>query len=40
MALAAARLIDEGYLLDVDLPAIVKEAGEHWDYLLDAPDSR
>ena len=40
VALAAARLIDEGYLLDVDLPAIVKEAGEHWDYLLDAPDSR
>ena len=40
VALAAAQLIDEGYLLDVDLPAIVKEAGEHWDYLLDGPDSR
>ena len=41
VALAAAQLIDEGYLLDVDLPAIVKEAGEHWDYLVEArPGSR
>ena len=39
VARAATRLIDEGYLLDVDLPAIVKEAGEHWDYLLESPRS-
>ena len=40
VALAAVELIEEGYLLEGDLPAIVKEAGEHWDYLLDAPASR
>ncbi|MGH9460140.1 MAG: alpha/beta hydrolase domain-containing protein, partial [Vicinamibacteria bacterium] len=40
VALAATQLIDEGYLMDVDLPAIVKEAGEHWDYLLDGPAFR
>jgi hypothetical protein len=40
VALAATELIDQGYLLDVDLPAIVKEAGEHWDYIMDPPAPR
>ena len=35
VALAAVELIDQGYLLAVDLPAIVREAGEHWDYLVE-----
>jgi hypothetical protein len=29
---AALRMIEQGYLLDRDLPAILKLAGERWDY--------
>lgn len=39
VALAATKLIDEGYLLERDLARIVREAGEHWDYLHAAPIS-
>lgn len=39
VALAATELIDQGYLVKGDLPAIVEQAGAHWDYLLDAPAS-
>ena len=30
---AAAPLVKDGYLLSDDVPAIVKHAGEHWDWL-------
>jgi hypothetical protein len=33
VAQAALELIDAGYLLGEDLPAMLKQAGEHWDYL-------
>ena len=29
----AVKLIEQGYLLDRDLPAILKQAGERWDYV-------
>jgi hypothetical protein len=35
VAVAAVELIDQGYLLAVDLPSIVQQAGEHWDYLVE-----
>jgi hypothetical protein len=31
---AGIRLIEAGYLLGKDLPAIVGNAGRHWDYLM------
>ena len=31
---AALPLIDDGYLLRGDLPAILENAGRHWDYLM------
>lgn len=31
---AALELIDDGYLLGEDLPAIVRQAGAHWDYIM------
>jgi hypothetical protein len=30
---AAAPLVKDGFLLSDDVPAIVKHAGEHWDWL-------
>ncbi len=33
---AANLLVKDGYLLSDDVPAIVKRAGEHWDYAHDA----
>jgi hypothetical protein len=32
VAKAALELIDQGFLLAEDLPAILKDAGRHWDY--------
>ena len=32
---AAHRLAGEGYLLESDIPSILAEAGEKWDYLLE-----
>jgi len=32
VAQSAMELIEDGYLLDFDLPQILKRAGEHWDY--------
>jgi hypothetical protein len=37
---AAVKMIEEGYLMDRDLPAILKQAGERWDYATAAPASR
>lgn len=40
---AGIRLIEAGYLLGKDLPAIVSNAGSHWDYLMKSdpePSSR
>ena len=34
VAQAAMDLIDDGYLLDDDLPRILEQAGTRWDYLL------
>jgi hypothetical protein len=34
VANAALRSIEQGYLLGRDLPAILEEAGSHWDFLL------
>lgn len=31
---AGVELIDAGYILGRDLPAIIKNAGRHWDYLM------
>ncbi len=31
---AALKLIKDGYLLAEDLPALLKRAGEHWDYAM------
>jgi hypothetical protein len=31
---AALDLIEQGYLLDRDMPEIVEAAGAHWDYLV------
>jgi hypothetical protein len=36
VAEAAMELIDEGYLLDEDLPEILRRAAQHWDYRLAA----
>ena len=36
VAAVAGELIDEGYLLDEDLPEILHRAGMHWDYRLAA----
>ena len=33
VAEAALELIDAGYLLGQDLPAMLKQAGDHWDYI-------
>jgi hypothetical protein len=33
---AALALIDQGYLLNEDLAAILKNAARHWDYLAGA----
>ena len=30
----ALALIETGYLLEEDLPAILRRAGAHWDYLM------
>ena len=35
IATAGLELIEDGYLLDQDLPALVREAGEHWDYIME-----
>lgn len=35
VAESAMALIDEGYLLNQDLPVILELAGEHWDYRMD-----
>ncbi|MBI3667749.1 MAG: hypothetical protein HY236_16215 [Acidobacteria bacterium] len=32
VAAAALMLVERGYLLDQDMPAILKQAGERWDY--------
>ena len=31
---AALELVDEGYLLAEDVPEILRQAREHWDYLV------
>jgi hypothetical protein len=31
---AAIDLAEEGYLLNEDVPAIVRHAAQHWDYLM------
>ena len=31
---AAIRMIEDGYLLGKDLPAMLQRAGRHWDYLM------
>lgn len=36
VAEAALDLIEAGYLLGADLPEMLKEAGEHWDYLMES----
>jgi len=33
---ATLDLIEQGYLLDGDMPEIVEAAGDHWDYLMDS----
>ena len=30
---AELKLIEQGYLLDQDLPAILRQAGERWEYV-------
>jgi hypothetical protein len=34
VASAGLELIESGYILSQDLPAIIKDAGWHWDYLM------
>lgn len=34
VATAGLELIESGYILSRDLPAIIKDAGRHWDYLM------
>jgi hypothetical protein len=34
VAAAALDLIDQGYLLDQDLPRLLRHAGRHWDHLM------
>jgi hypothetical protein len=34
IAEAALEHIEQGYLLDEDLPEMLEQAGEHWDYLM------
>ena len=36
---SAAALVKEGYLLSDNVPAIVKHAGEHWDFLMERSTS-
>ena len=35
IAQASMELIDAGLVLERDLPAIIRDASEHWDYLMD-----
>ena len=37
---AARRLVAQGYLLEEDVQRLVKGAGEHWDWLMNASESR
>jgi hypothetical protein len=30
---AARKLVEQGYLLDPDVPGILKQAGERWDWV-------
>ena len=39
VARAGLRLINDGLLLERDLPAIVRNASRHWDYLTEDPPS-
>jgi len=36
---AAMKLIDQGYLLADDLPAVVRDATRNWDYATAPPRS-
>ena len=36
VASAGLELVESGYILARDLPAIIKDAGSHWDYLMSA----
>ncbi len=40
VASAALELIREGYLLGEDLPAILRQAGAHWDYIMTGSTTR
>ncbi len=37
---AALELIENGYLLGQDLPAMLKQAGDHWDYIMTESTTR
>ncbi|MCK5326954.1 MAG: hypothetical protein KAJ57_13120, partial [Woeseiaceae bacterium] len=40
LATAALELADEGYLLDEDVPEILKRAAQHWDHLMSPATER
>ena len=40
VAEAALELIEDGYLLGQDLPAMLTQAGAHWDYIMNVDTSR
>ena len=40
VAEAALELIEDGYLLGQDLPAMLKQAGDHWDYIMSSSTTR
>ena len=40
VAEAALELIEDGYLLGADLPAMLSQAGDRWDYIMNANTTR
>lgn len=40
VAEAALGLIEDGYLLGADLPAMLSQAAEHWDYIMSSSTTR
>jgi hypothetical protein len=40
VAEAALELIEDGYLLGADLPAMLSQAGDHWDTLMNESTTR
>ena len=40
VAEAALGLIDDGYLMGADLPAMLSQAADHWDYIMSSSTTR